>query len=180
MPLREFGLIACIRQVHSRLVKFLAGKRTLLKKLLAAVIDFLLRVELLPCSLRIELGLLNLLRQIGGSGGFIRCLCLIVGALVFLRGGGEIAVFQNSQQLSCTNAASAIDQKLLYGSADLRNDGGLRYGEKHRVSGELLFQRCFFNLNKLNRNNASFFFLSTRTSNPCAQGDEQNGEQTAP
>ena len=98
----------------------------------------MLRVELLLGGLCIELRLLNFRRQVGGGGGGILGLGLIVAALILLRGGGQITIFEDREQLAGADVAPAIDQKFLDRRADLRNNRRLRDREQHCIGGYFL------------------------------------------
>src|SRR5439155_23226044 len=114
MLLRDLILIARVGQVHASLVQFFAGQSSLLKQFLPAVIHFLLRVELLLGGLCIELRLLNVRPQVGGSGGCILGLGLLVPALILLPSRGQISVSDHRARLSRAEGGPASDEKVLY------------------------------------------------------------------
>ncbi len=122
MLLRHLILVARLREIHARLIEFLARKRTLLKQVLPAVEDFLLSVKHLLGGLQFKLRLLHFRRQLGAGADFIRGLSLIVCALCVLRRGGKVLMFKHSKQLPLVHAASALNKKGFYRSTDLRNN----------------------------------------------------------
>ena len=71
MLLGDRVLVAGLRDIHSRLVEFFSGQRALIEELLAALKDFLLRVERLLGLLRVGFGFLDFFRQTGRGGGFV-------------------------------------------------------------------------------------------------------------
>ena len=65
MLLRNLVLIASLGQIHAGLIEFFARDGTLLKQFLTAVVDFLLGIQHLFGRLRVQLRLLDFLRQLG-------------------------------------------------------------------------------------------------------------------
>ena len=155
MLLRDFVLVARVGQVHSGLIEFLARHRALLKKFLPAVVDFLLRGKEFFGGLRVELGLLNFLGQVGNRGGLVGGLGLIVGAFVLLGRGREVAVLKHRQQLAFVYPAAAFDVESFDRRADLGSDGRLLQREENGfgrdcalngflLDGDHLYRNCGF------------------------------------
>ena len=82
MLLGDGVLIARLRDIHPRLIQFLARQRALIEEQLAAFEYFFLCVESLLRLLRIGFGLLNFFGQAGAGRGLVAGLSLLVRALV--------------------------------------------------------------------------------------------------
>ena len=156
MLLRDFILVARVGQVHSRLVEFLARHRSLLKKFLPAVEDFLLGGQKFLGRLRVELSFLDFLRQSGGRGGFVRGLGLVVGALVLLGRGCEVVVLEHGQQLAFAHLAATLDVEGFHRRADLRSDRRLLQREENGFGRDRALQRFLFYRDHLHRDRGFF------------------------
>ena len=161
-----------MREIHAGLIEFFARQRALIEKLLAALIDFLLRIQRLLGLLRVRLCLLDFFRQIGGGGRLVSRLGLIVSAFCVLRCGGEIAVLQHREQFSFAHRAAALHQKFLYWSADLRHDGGLLPREQNCLCVDNVLNLSFLYRDNLHGDCRFLVALVRRAAggNYCGQG----------
>ena len=180
MALREFVLIACIGQIDGRLIKLFSRKRSLTDQLLPAIEDLLLRIEGLLRSLGVELSFLYFLRKIGCGGCGVCGFGLVICALIFLRGGGEVAVFENRQQLSLSHMTAAIHQKFLHRRADLRHDRRLRDREQDCIRRDLLLQRGLLHLHDLDRYSGFGFFGIPRAPGQNGKYRGKSSDQNSP
>ena len=110
----------------------------MLEQFLAALIDFLLRLEVRLRGDGIELRLLNLLREAGINGGHVVGVRLLEIALAGLCGGGQVLVFQVGKQLSFFYVRASLYMKFFDGRADLRSNGCLLQGIDHGFRGNHL------------------------------------------
>ena len=108
----------CLHERGLRCIEIASGNCALREQLLAVVHDAGVQVEICLGLREIEFGLLHVFGNlrfgcggIGGLGGFV---C----ALVILRGGGEIAVFEDGEQLALFHLCSALDVEILDRRAD--------------------------------------------------------------
>src|SRR6266403_4628320 len=119
MALRKFILIFCLSQSDRGLIEVLARKSALLVEILAAVVKLLLSFQRYLGRLRITLRLLDLFRQSRGGRDRIRGLRLIVGSLVILSSGRQVALLQCGEQLPGMNFAAPLDVDRFNRRADL-------------------------------------------------------------
>src|SRR6266849_5716251 len=106
-------------------VHVFAGNSALLEQFLAALVDFLLCIEVRLRGDGVEFRLLNLLRKAGANSGDIVGFRLFEITFAGLRGRGQITVFEFSQQLSFFYARASLYMEFSYRRAYLGGDSGL-------------------------------------------------------
>ena len=119
---------------HLRIVHQLAGQRALLKEFLAIVEQFLGGLFGLfggiDVGLRFDHGFGNLRRGGGAQVG----LGLVQHRPAFGGAGGEIAAFQDGEQLSLFDVIAALHQEALHRRRDLRHHPRLVAREEHAIA----------------------------------------------
>jgi hypothetical protein len=70
-------------------------------------------------------------------------------ALIFLRGGAQIAVLEHCQKFALMHHAAALDQELLHGRADFGDDGRLLPRKQDCLRLDHVLDGFLFNRNHL-------------------------------
>ena len=142
--LRNFVLSSCLGETDGSLIEIFARQGALLVEILTAVVELLFGLQRQLRRLRVALCFLNLFRQSGRGRDRVGGLRLIVGSLIVLSGGGQVAAFQFGEQLSFMNLAAAIHVERFDRRADLGNNRRLRqrkqngFGRHRLLDGRLL------------------------------------------
>src|SRR4029077_17185918 len=154
------------------LVQFLSWQSSLLKEVLAAVVQLLLSIERLLGRFGIKFRLAHFFRK-GGDGR--ACICrlgLRQAPFVFLLRCGQVTVLKYSQQLPGFNPAAAVHGETLHGCTDLGCDGGLLERKQDRLCADDFLQRSLSDFSDLDADHWPCFLLRFRACADQAQGGE--------
>ncbi len=116
MLLRGFVLAARLDVGDLGIVHQFTGERAFLEQLLAAFENFLGGVDGFFVGLRVGLRFDHLLGNGGGGGAAVVGFGLVELAFAFLRGGGQIAIFEQGEELAFAHVVAAIDVEGLTGA----------------------------------------------------------------
>ena len=157
MLLRDLILISRVGQIYSSLVQFLPRHRPLLVEFLPAAVDFLLGGEKFLRGLRVQLGLLNFLRQVGDSGSFERGFGLAIRSLILLGRRRQVAILKHGQQLTFVHTIAALDVEHLDRRADFGRNRRLLQREQNRFRRDRMLNGLSFDRRHLH-GNGNFLF----------------------
>ena len=119
-------------------VEIAPGDGAFREKLLAAVDDALVQIEIGLGLREIEVGFLHILGNLRLGGGRIGGLGGLVGTLVVERCRGQVGVLERGEQLALFHLRSALHIELVHRRADLGCDGRLRQRGENGVDGYVL------------------------------------------